>query len=302
VKIGRQIKYLRGIHAADCLNDKFLTMLDKFLKCELTNIVGAFVTMNVDTPQRFTFGNFQPIRENTLNLNRTSLSPTEFVESVLKLQPRLAVFDCDGTLWSGDAGEGFFSWEMKRGIVSQAVADAARARYAEYRLGRVSEDDMCGEMATINKGLSEADVIRAADEYFNANIIGNIFGEVKDLIHRLHQSGCDVWAVSSTCDWVIEAAMKHFDIPADHVLAAKVVIENGMVTDRLVRVPSGEGKPKAIREVIRREPDAVFGNSRWDAAMLAIAKNAFAVNPNPDLEEMAQKNGWQIYWPESCRK
>ncbi|HWF93221.1 MAG TPA: hypothetical protein VN684_13110, partial [Terriglobales bacterium] len=104
------------------------------------------------------------------------------------------------------------------------------------------------------------------------------------------------------CDWVIEAAMKHFEIPPDHVLAAKVVVESGIVTDRLVRVPSGEGKPKAIREVIQRAPDAVFGNSRWDAAMMAIAKHAFAVNPNPDLEEMARKNGWQVYWPEAARR
>jgi HAD superfamily phosphoserine phosphatase-like hydrolase len=239
---------------------------------------------------------------NALKVNRTSLSAAEFIESVLKLHPGLAVFDCDGTLWSGDAGEGFFSWEMKRGLVSQQVADAARARYAEYRLGKVSEDDMCGEMVTINKGLREADVIRAAEEYFNSNIAANIFPELKELIRRLRQSGCDVWAVSSTCDWVIESAMKHFDIPANRVLAATVEIENGIVADRLIRVPSGEGKPKAIREVIRREPDVVFGNSRWDAAMLAIAKHAFAVNPNPDLEEMAQKNHWHIYWPESCRK
>ncbi|HEY1800408.1 MAG TPA: haloacid dehalogenase-like hydrolase [Terriglobales bacterium] len=235
-------------------------------------------------------------------MNRTSLSAAEFIESVLQLQPRLAVFDCDGTLWSGDAGEGFFSWEMKRGLVSQAVADAAHARYAEYRLGKVSEDDMCGEMATINKGLPEAQVIGAADEYFNSNIAGNIFPELKEMIHHLHKSECDVWAVSSTCDWVIEAAMKHFEIAPDHVLAAKVEIEDGMVTDRLIRVPSGEGKPKAIREVIRREPDAVFGNSRWDVAMMAIAKHAYAVNPNPDLEDMAAKSRWPIYWPESVRK
>ena len=41
------------------------------------------------------------------------------IESVLKLSPRLAVFDCDGTLWSGDAGEGFFDWELRRGVVPE---------------------------------------------------------------------------------------------------------------------------------------------------------------------------------------
>jgi phosphoserine phosphatase len=31
--------------------------------------------------------------------------------------------------------------------------------------------------------------------------------------------------------------------------------------------------------------------------MLALAKNAFAVNPNPDLEKLAAEKDWTIYWP-----
>ncbi len=209
----------------------------------------------------------------------------------------LAVFDCDGTLWSGDAGEGFFSWEMRRGMVSQNTVRWARARYADYRRGQVSEDDMCGEMVTINRGLRESDVVRAAIEYFENNIAKNIFPEMRALIHELRQADCEIWAVSSTNNWVIEAAMRHFEIDPSRVLAACVEIENGIVTDKLIRVPSGEGKPKAIREVIQRTPDAAFGNSRWDAAMLEMVKHPFVVNPNPDLAATAQKNGWPVYMP-----
>ncbi len=75
----------------------------------------------------------------------TSAQNSSLIESVLRLSPRLAVFDCDGTLWSGDAGESFFDWELKRGVVSDDIVRWARARYAEYRAGKVSEDDMCGE-------------------------------------------------------------------------------------------------------------------------------------------------------------
>jgi len=53
------------------------------------------------------------------------------------------------------------------------------------------------------------------------------------------------------------------------------------ITDRLVRIPSGDGKPKAIREVIKKNPDAAFGNSRWDADMLEIARYAFAIKSQP---------------------
>jgi len=94
--------------------------------------------------------------------------------------------------------------------------------------------------------------------------------------------------------------MKHFAIDEKKILAASVEIENERASKRLIRVPSGEGKTRAIREVIRKDPDAAFGNSRWDARMLAIAKHGYAVNPNPDLEKMARERGWTIYWPASA--
>ena len=231
------------------------------------------------------------------NTGSASLTPTNFVNSVLRLKPALAAFDCDGTLWSGDAGEGFFSWEMKWGLVSDETVRWARARYADYLRGEVSEDDMCGEMVTINRGLEETKIRAAAHEFFEENIARQIFPEMRDLVRGLQQQGCEVWAVSSTCEWVIREAMKHFAIPPERILAADVIIENGRVTDQLIRVPSGPGKPLAIREVVKRSPDAAFGNSRWDTEMLGMAKRAFAVNPNPDLEKVARERGWPVYFP-----
>jgi phosphoserine phosphatase len=224
--------------------------------------------------------------------------PADFVESVLRLRPKLAVFDCDGTLWAGDAGEGFFAWELARGVVSDEVVRWAGPRYADYKAGKVSEDQMCGEMATMHNGLAESEVQLAAKQYFDENFVGQIFPEMRDLVRRLQDSRCDVWAVSSTNEWVIQAAMQHFRIDNEKVLAASAKIEGGRITDQLIRVPSGKGKPLAIHDVIGKDPDAAFGNSRWDAEMLAIAQHAFAVNPNPDLENTARERGWTIYWPD----
>jgi phosphoserine phosphatase len=200
-------------------------------------------------------------------------------------------------LWAGDAGEGFFDWELKRRVVSDAIARLVRARYADYKAGKVGEDEMCGEMVTMHSGLAEADVQRAATQYVGENVVEQIFSELQELVHRLQERGCDVWVVSSTNEWVIRAAMKHFDIDEKKILAASVRVEGGRITNQLIRVPSGAGKPRAIRDVIRKDPDAAFGNSRWDADMLAIARHAFAVNPNPDLENTARERGWTIYRP-----
>jgi phosphoserine phosphatase len=100
---------------------------------------------------------------------------------------------------------------------------------------------------------------------------------------------------------VIREGIREFGIPSDNILAATAESSDGLVTNKLLRMPSGEGKAVAIREVIQRPVNAVFGNSIHDAAMLKLAANAYAVNPNPDLEVIARQNGWKIYWPEMMR-
>lgn len=234
-------------------------------------------------------------------MTRLTSLQNEFVETVLNLTPRVATFDCDGTLWSGDAGEGFFSWELQQGLVSDDIANAVRSRYAEYRAGKVAEEVMCGEMVAMHRGLREEVVQSACDDYFPKAIGPNIFPEMRHLVQRLLDSGCDVWAVSSSSQWVIRSAMRSFGIAQNHILAAEVAVENGTITDRLVRVPSGPGKPEAIRSVLKSAPDCAFGNAIWDREMLAMSKQPFAINPNPDLKEIAIANRWKIYQPKVNR-
>lgn len=156
-------------------------------------------------------------------MTRTFSAKAEaFVEAVLRLQPKLAVFDCDGTLWAGDAGEGFFDWELKRGLVSAEIERWARPRYADYKAGKVDEEIMCGEMVTMHSGLRQDEVQRAAQEYFDGAFAPNIFPEMRELIVRLQSSGCEVWAVSSTNEWVIRAAAKYFNMDERKILAAAV--------------------------------------------------------------------------------
>jgi len=223
---------------------------------------------------------------------------TEFIKTVLELQPRIAAFDCDGTLWSGDAGEGFFSWELDDGLVSEEIVRWARPRYADYRAGNVPEDIMCGEMVTMHRGLRQEIVQQAADKYFSLGVASNIFPEMRELVQSLHATGCDVWAVSSSNQWIIRSAMQYFGIPQDHILAAEAVVENGIVTDRLVRVPSGPGKVEAIQSAINVPPDCAFGNAIWDPEMLALSKHPFAINPNANLREIAVANRWTVYQPD----
>jgi phosphoserine phosphatase len=224
---------------------------------------------------------------------------TEFEEAVLALRPATAVFDCDGTLWSGDAGYGFMVWSIEAGLVSRNASDWIDSQYRLYLHGDVSETEMCGEMVQLYSGLQEDELRHAAEEYFRTHIEAHIFPELKALIEKLRSHGTDIWAVSSTNNWVIEEGVRCFDIPPSQVLAAQVKISDGRITSDLIDVPSGDGKAAALRRAGIDKPDAVFGNSIHDAAMLGVAKQAFPVNPTPALLEIAADNGWTVFYPGS---
>ena len=229
----------------------------------------------------------------------TTLTTAEFHARVHALSPKVAVFDCDGTLWSGDAGSSFMRWTMDTGLLSREATEWLNNRYIGYRRGDVSELAICGEMVQVYHGLRESELRRAAADFFASHIERNIFPEMLQLVTELQQAGVDIWAVSSTCDWVIEEGVKRFNIPANRVLSARVAIESGFATERLLDVPTDEGKVASLRSAGITAPDAVFGNSVHDAAMLAIATGAFPVNPSADLLRHSATVGWPVYYPAS---
>ncbi len=231
-----------------------------------------------------------------------SLSTQEFLDSIRELGPRVAVFDCDGTLWSGDAGSSFMKWTIETGLVSREVTDAIDARYRGYLSGEISELAICGELVQMYQGLREPEMRQAAKSFFADLIEPNIFPEMQALVAELRASGTEIWAVSSTNDWVIEEGATRFGIPSDRVLAARVRVENGQVTNELIDVPTDQGKVDALHQAGVQHPDAVFGNSVHDAAMLMMAGKAFPVNPSARLIEISTEQRWPVYFPRSVRE
>jgi phosphoserine phosphatase len=154
-------------------------------------------------------------------------------------------------------------------------------------------------MVQMYERLREEELRRAAGVFFAERIERNIFPEIKQVVDNLRGKGVEIWAVSSTNNWVIEEGVRRFGIPAERVLAARVEVRDGVVTDKIVDVPTDEGKVAALRRVGIVAPDAVFGNSVHDAAMLKIARRAFPVNPTPALVERSAPEGWPVYFPAS---
>ncbi len=221
----------------------------------------------------------------------------EFSRRVMDLKPRVAVFDCDGTLWSGDSGYGFMVWSLEKGLVSRSTSDWIDTRHRAYRAGTISELQICGEMVQIYAGLREQELRAAAAKYVAKYVRPRVFAEMASLVAALGEAGVELWAVSSTNKWVVAEGVRPFGIPEERVLAAEVKVVDGVIANDLVDVPTDEGKAAALARVGLPHPDAVFGNSIHDLAMLEIAAHAFPVNPSPALLEAAAKNGWGYFRP-----
>jgi phosphoserine phosphatase len=216
---------------------------------------------------------------------------------VFEAEPKIAIFDCDGTLWNGDSGHGFMVWSLEQGLVSRSTTDWMDTRYRGYVAGKVSELQICGEMVQIYAGLRERELRAAAARYFNEHVQPHIFSEVAALVEKLRKANVELWAVSSTNKWVVSEGVRSFGIPEERVLAAEVKVSDGLITGELVDVPTGPAKAAALRRIGIPHPDAVFGNSLHDLAMLEIAAHAFPVNPSTALMAECAKRGWGYFRP-----
>ena len=233
-------------------------------------------------------------------LEATRWTGKEFERLVLDSRPGVAVFDCDGTLWSGDSGYGFLAWSIEQGLISRSTSDWIDARYRAYQSGKVSELEICGEMVQIYAGLRERELRDAAARYVKKFVLDRIFPEMAALVASLRRADVELWAVSSTNRWVVAEGVRGFGIQEQHVIAAEVRVVADIISSEIVAVPTGEGKAVALAGAGLARPDAVFGNSIHDLAMLDLARHPFPVNPSPALLAAAARKGWGYFRPQSA--
>ncbi len=224
----------------------------------------------------------------------------EWIEKLETVGVRTAIFDCDGTLWSGDSGYGFMQWSMEQGLISREMSEWMDARHRAYEAGEVDEAQICGEMVQVYAGLREEEIRSASEVFVQQYVRKRHFHEMETLVAWLRKRGVELWAVSSTHRWVIEAGLAAFGISAGNVLAAAVRVQDGRLTEELVDVPTDEAKATALRRVGIDAPDAVFGNSVHDLAMLEMARIPVPVNASAGLRRACAERGWSRLEPEGA--
>ena len=204
--------------------------------------------------------------------------------------------------------ESFFRWLIENKKL--VGADYSEDFYQKYEdlLEKDDVDTAFTMLITLMAGIKEEDLKSWSSDYFET-FKHNVFPMQKELIERLHNAGVKVWVVSASNRWSVEAGALYFGIEPENVIAMKVKVKDGILTDEFVPpVLHGEGKVEAIKEYIGDRVDFVCGNSRSDYNMLDFSSQmSLIINPSDkvgaiagtDGEETsllneAEENGWAI--------
>lgn len=209
----------------------------------------------------------------------------------------VATFDADGTLWSGDVGERHLRVAEREGLVSSSAPhDTLFAAYLE----RCAEDTSAGYAwaASVFAGLPVQRVRASAALTWSEHRHLEL-APVWSIVSALEGAGVEVWIVSASNRWVIEAAGAEHGIGPERVIAMTVQCDDGVVGPEVEHPrPNGPGKQTAIEATIGVTPCVAFGNSRHDAAMLRGARLGVLVHaaadgdPEPALADLASSEGW----------
>jgi HAD superfamily hydrolase (TIGR01490 family) len=207
-----------------------------------------------------------------------------------------AFFDFDGTLIDGYSALALMQERARRlqigphelaGLVLVTVKGAA------------GQSDF-NELMTVGlRGLAgrpREDLDRLGEHLARSSLGGSLYGDAVELVAEHHRQGHTVVVASSALPFQIEPLARELEI--EHVLCTRPHVIDG-VYDGTVdgAILWGAAKADAIAAFaadrkVDLEESFAYANGDEDIEFLATVGRPCAVNPKPELERMAAREGW----------
>jgi len=188
--------------------------------------------------------------------------------------PYYAAFDADGTLWSEDAGETFFKYQIAHCQLKGLPKDP----WKHYHdLKEIDPPASCLWLAQINRGQSLEQVREWAQEcYAPLKSSWPIYQSQKRLIEFLKQEGVQVFIVTASIKWAVEPLAELLGLDHHSVLGIEVTEEDDLLTaEGVYPLPYGDGKPKSLlKHVNSVNPIFAAGNTYSDSYLVKTATHA----------------------------
>lgn len=215
---------------------------------------------------------------------------------------KLALFDLDHTLLSGDSDVLWCEFLMQLGVLDRAVfeprnADMAR-RYAD---ASVSAQDFCDFYVGTLAGRAPAQWQPLCDRFLSDVIAPRIPESAHALVGRHRQLGHTLVLTTAT-NRVITGMTANF-LGIEHLVATEVALEGGICTGRTIgTLNMREGKVTRLHGWLAEQglspvllADAtLYSDSSNDLPLLGAVGEPVAVDPDARLLAHARSMGWRV--------
>lgn len=211
---------------------------------------------------------------------------------------RLAIFDLDHTLLSGDSDYLWGQFLVEIGVLDHSYHWRENERfYEEYKAGTLDILEFC---AFSLKPLAQHEPVQLQKwraEFVKSRIIPIVAPGAPALLERHRAQGDTLLITTATNHFVTEPIADLLGVP--NLIALDPEMLDGRYTGRVAGVPNFQsGKVTRLKSWLQTQQPfmhtTAYSDSRNDIPLLELADTAVAVDPDDTLRAQAQKRGWTI--------
>jgi HAD superfamily hydrolase (TIGR01490 family) len=215
--------------------------------------------------------------------------------------PRAAAFfDLDKTVIAKSSTLAFGKPFYKGGLVNRrAVLKSSYAQFVYLLQGADADsmDRMRDYLKTLCTGWPVQQVTDIVAETLHELIHPLVYAEAVALFARHHAAGRDVVLVSSSGEEVVGPIGVMLGV--DHVVATRMVVQDGRYTGDIAFYAYGEHKATALGGLADAHGYDLaacyaYSDSMTDLPMLDAVGHPHAVNPDKGLRRVATERGWPV--------
>ena len=213
---------------------------------------------------------------------------------------RLALFDLDNTLLTGDSDDEWFNFLAAEGALDRAAGEAAKEDMVRrYREGSVGTLEFCEYFLQLFVPHDMPALLAWREKYIREWIVPRIPDSARRLLDS-HRNGLVVIA-TATNRFITEPIAQALGV--EHLIATEPEMRNGRFTGKVAGTPSfREGKATRTLEWLaaRGQPLETFDESWFysdsinDRPLLELVTHPVAVDPDAKLSSLAKELGWRI--------
>jgi len=214
---------------------------------------------------------------------------------------RLALFDLDNTLLTGDSDYEWGQFLVDRGVVEREAYEAQnRAYYEQYVAGTLDIHEYLGFALRPLADHAPGELGRWHAEFMRARIAPMILPAARALVRRHLQAGELCAIITATNSFVTAPIAREFGV--EHLIATEPEKRNGRFTGRVAGTPCFRaGKLARLDEWLARlgrrladfEASTCYSDSHNDLPLLERVTRPVAVDPDDTLAREAARRGWE---------